>query len=318
MAALIAVMAGTAQSPPALAAKPDPRAVPTSGTAARIFGIATPGLPWETADRDRITSRLPVQPDQLTFYESWSTPDFPVAQVRSMAAAGAVPDMVWMPMDANGPAHQPAYAPKRIIRGRYDKEIRRWAREIKRYAAPLVIRFAPEMNGNWLPWGVEEATPRQYVAMWRHVVRIFRAVRVRNVTWTWAPDVLDYQPLRARRFFPGDRWVDRVGLDGYNSGTDSSTTNWRSFARIFRQPVRFLRRLSNRPIYVEETASTELGGDKAAWIAGMWSWLAKHPEVRGLTWFDFDKETDWRIDSSAASFDAFTAGLRGFVSGSLS
>ena len=53
--------------------------------------------------------------------------------------------------------------------------------------------------------------------------------------------------------------------------------------------------------------STEIGGDKAARITGMFAWLDQHPEVRGVTWFDFAKETDWRIESSDASLAAFRA-----------
>ena len=55
--------------------------------------------------------------------------------------------------------------------------------------------------------------------------------------------------------------------------------------------------------------STEIGGDKAARITGMFAWLDQHPEVRGVTWFDFAKETDWRIESSDASLAAFRAGM---------
>lgn len=66
-------------------------------------------------------------------------------------------------------------------------------------------------------------------------------------------------------------------------------------------------------MYVSETGSPEIGGDKAAWIRDMWAWLAAHPEVRGVTWFHFDKETDWRIDSSEASLQAFATGARSFA-----
>jgi hypothetical protein len=31
----------------------------------------------------------------------------------------------------------------------------------------------------------------------------------------------------------------------------------------------------------------------------------RFPDVRALVWFDANKETDWRIDSSAASLAAF-------------
>ena len=40
----------------------------------------------------------------------------------------------------------------------------------------------------------------------------------------------------------------------------------------------------------------------------MWAPGSRHPEVRGLTWFDYAKETDWRIDSSEASLAAWGAG----------
>ena len=66
-------------------------------------------------------------------------------------------------------------------------------------------------------------------------------------------------------------------------------------------------------MYVGEVGCPETGGDKAAWVDGTFAWLSAHLEVRGVTWFDFDKEADWRIDGSAASLDAFRRGLPGFV-----
>ena len=44
----------------------------------------------------------------------------------------------------------------------------------------------------------------------------------------------------------------------------------------------------------------------------MWTTLAAHPGVRGITWFDYDKETDWRIDSSDTALAAFANGMRTF------
>jgi hypothetical protein len=57
---------------------------------------------------------------------------------------------------------------------------------------------------------------------------------------------------------------------------------------------------------IGEIASSELGGDKAAWITnGFVKLLADLPEVRAVTWFDADKETDWRVNSSTAALTAF-------------
>ncbi len=51
---------------------------------------------------------------------------------------------------------------------------------------------------------------------------------------------------------------------------------------------------------IAETASTEVGGDKSVWIAELFEWAAQRRNRKAVVWFHYDKETDWRIDSSAA------------------
>ena len=59
---------------------------------------------------------------------------------------------------------------------------------------------------------------------------------------------------------------------------------------------------------IPETASAELGGDKAAWIAAMLPALeSTFPAIKALLWFEMNKETDWRIESSAGTQSAFTS-----------
>jgi len=58
-----------------------------------------------------------------------------------------------------------------------------------------------------------------------------------------------------------------------------------------------------------ETASTESGGNKAKWITDMFTSLNNNfGQIQGITWFNINKETDWRIESSLASKQAFIAG----------
>jgi len=136
---------------------------------------------------------------------------------------------------------------------------------------------------------------------------------VTNVTWSWSANV-PYEgstPLAA--LYPGDAYVDRVGLDGYNWGTTQAWSSWQAFGDVFGPGVAELRLVSTRPVHVDETAAPEgAGGDKAAWITDMWGWLDAHPEVRGITWFSLLKEADWRIDSSEAALTAWGAGARVF------
>ena len=284
----------------------------------RVYGLAVPGAPTDLTALDAATSAVGVAPGQVAFYTAWAYGgDFPASAAAAIAGRGAVPELVWEPWDPSAGTNQPAYSLATIAAGTYDGYLARWAREIKTYGAPVVIRFAHEMNTDWYPWS-ESANgnrPGAYVAAWRHVVGLFSAAKVKNVSWEWAPNVPQGGSVPLAQLYPGDGYVQRVALDGYNWGTSQSWSSWQSFADVFGSGVAQLVKLSSRPIYVAETASAEAGGSKAAWISDMWTWLSRHPEVRGVTWFDVNKETDWRIDSTEASLTAFRAGLSGFLTG---
>jgi hypothetical protein len=73
--------------------------------------------------------------------------------------------------------------------------------------------------------------------------------------------------------------------------------------------VNALTALTQKPLYIGEVASAEDGGNKASWITNMFAVLKASPAIKGFVWFDHDKETDWRINSSTASLAAFRSGL---------
>ena len=58
---------------------------------------------------------------------------------------------------------------------------------------------------------------------------------------------------------------------------------------------------------IAETASTEVGGDKAAWITNSFAsdLPGRLPRVRAVIWWDHVGETDWRVNSSAAALAAY-------------
>lgn len=235
--------------------------------------------------------------------------------LRAIVARRALPMVTWLPRLGSGdPIHQPEYAPAAIAAGAHDSFVREAAREAAAYRRPLLIRFAHEMNGAWSPWGarVDGNAPADYVAMWRHVVSIFREEGARNVRWVWSPNVYEERAGLSERsatpfqpFFPGPHWIDYLALDGYNWGTLNGQ-GWRSFAEVFATSYEALVRLARKPVMIAETASAEAGGDKAAWIREIPRTLRREmPRVRALVWFDRVKETDWIVASSRSSLLAF-------------
>ena len=213
-----------------------------------------------------------------------------------------------------------------IASGAADDVIRSAARGMRGISAPVLVELGWEMNGNWdYPWqgvsnGGAERGARAYVAAWRHIVDLFRAEGATNVRWVFAP--VAGNPVAGRgagpshwnwygHYYPGDEYVDYVGLHGFN-GPSVWKTPFLTFADLFDAPAtdRMLSDLEQRhpdkPILISEFACEEtLLGNKASWVRDAYRSIAGRPGVVGAIWFDMQKEADWRIDSSLSALDAY-------------
>lgn len=247
------------------------------------------------------------------WYQNWGNTDgyqnFQPGWMDSMHSHGSIPLVTWDPWNSSQGVNQPAYSLQNIINGHFDTYITAWAQASKAWGHPYFLRFAHEMNGNWNPWSeqVNGNKPGQFVQAWRHVHDIFTAQGVTNVTWVWTPNIDFSTGTPLRELYPGDGYVDWVGMSGYNWGTLISWHSWQSFSSIFGQTYQELMALTSKPIMIPEMASTEEAGNKANWISDAYTvQLPYHfPRIKAVVWFNEDKETDWRIESSAAAQSAF-------------
>jgi beta-mannanase len=285
--------------------------VPASGGAI-AWGAATQGGPWDGfSSLNSFEASAGKKVSIFSWYASFKDTDFPTTAATNVVNRGSVPMITWEPWDpANGTASQPLYALGHLADGTYDAYVARWAAQVKAWGGPLRLRFAHEMNGNWYPWGsdVNGNTASQYVAAWRHVHDLFVAGGATNVTWVWTPNVVDGMAPIAP-LYPGDAYVDWVGVDGYNWGTTKSWSSWQSFSQVFGSSLAALRQLTTRPIVIGETASTEVGGSKAQWIQDFFTQLKANTDIKAFIWFNLAKETDWRIESSSTATQAFRTGI---------
>jgi len=80
---------------------------------------------------------------------------------------------------------------------------------------PIVFRPFHEMNGNWFWWGSAATTPANYRALYALTVNYIRD-RTKSVLFCWSPNIpLDFN------YYPGDEYVDFVGLDYYEVTTST-------------------------------------------------------------------------------------------------
>ncbi len=63
--------------------------------------------------------------------------------------------------------------------------------------------------------GLAARQPGRWVAAWRHVVTVFRNSDAINVTWLWVISGDNRATGQLRNWWPGPRYVDWVGVDGY-------------------------------------------------------------------------------------------------------
>lgn len=82
---------------------------------------------------------------------------------------------------------------------------------------PVVFRPWHEHTGSWFWWGYRLCTTDDYVALWHRTRQAFDRAGVDNVLWAYSPDrVADIEQYMER--YPGDDYVDIMGLDIYHFG----------------------------------------------------------------------------------------------------
>ncbi|SMO34270.1 glycoside hydrolase family 26 protein [Gracilimonas mengyeensis] len=87
---------------------------------------------------------------------------------------------------------------------------------------PVIFRPYHEHTGSWFWWGDEQTTVEEYVALWRYTVEYLRNEKqVHNLLWAYSPDGQSGRAL-SKYFekYPGDDYVDILGLDDYGSLND--------------------------------------------------------------------------------------------------
>jgi hypothetical protein len=261
-------------------------------------GAFVPHATERPARLEKYVRRTGRRPAIILYYRPWEDGRlFDRATLRRVTRGGALPMVTWEPWD---------HPLRAIAAGRYDRYLRASAADARRWGRPILLRFAHEMNGDWYDWGSKKATPAEYVAAWKHVVRVFRQQRARNVRFAWTPNVSSRGGRVLRRYYPGDRWVDWVGLSGFSWG---GPWGWQSFSEIFERSYRAVTAMTHKPFMIAETAASEVGGDKRAWIESTFRReLPRMPRVRAVVWFNgHDKWADWNVASSSRALKAFRA-----------
>jgi endoglucanase len=276
-----------------------------------------------------------VRLDLVDVYLDWSTPYANVSHsVKHIAAHGALPILTW---EAQTITTQDILAGTRELPMRdgrrlsIDEYVDEFAKGVCRSAAithqPVLIRMLHEMNGDWFAWSIgyqkdghRVNSDDSYKRAWIKLHDAFTDRCGDDVRFVWAVNHFNVgEGTSFMGTYPGDDYVDLVGIDGYNWGTKASW-GWQDFYAIFQDGLCTLERDTTKPILIAEVGSSEAGGDKPRWISDLLANIEARERLRGFVWLNTEKyevqidgTMDWDVQSSPASLKAFSDGARKLV-----
>ncbi|MGX1909670.1 glycoside hydrolase family 26 protein [Streptomyces phaeochromogenes] len=256
----------------------------------KFFGAAVDGAPTSMKPVDAYTRMTGKQPNLVEYYAAWGD-GFDATGVRNAWNEGALTLMSWEPFDVTLAD---------IAAGKQDAYLKKYAAAVRKLNLPVVIDFADEMNGHWEKWGTKYATPKQYVAAWKHIHDTFTDAGASNVIWAWTPNVINpIKNIDLKPYYPGDGYVDWVGVVGYFTIEQDN-----SFKSVFGPTLDEIRTFTKKPVLIAETAA-EPGERRRADVRNLFAGVEEDDNILGFVWFDHKKRADWRLEVSPLALKEF-------------
>lgn len=247
------------------------------------------------------------------------------------------------------------------------KQLKAWNAK----GAPVAVRFAHEMNGPWYSWGQQ---PTNYIRVFRTVADTVHGVAGNAIVWSpndgsgypfaggayeAKPGTVDFAVLDTNHdgvlsisddpyapYYPGDAYVDWVGLSLYHFGY-----KWPWGENEVPEADKFVNKITgnyngpvddtalpnfydafavghNKPMAISETSAlfntgrSDGAGNfdiKSAWWSQLFSdtVATQFPKIKMFNWFEYIKQendvsegpVDWRVTYDPAIRDGFKAAI---------
>jgi cellulose synthase (UDP-forming) len=236
---------------------------------------------------NKVSVKLPFDPQNNIF---------PKDLFSEYNRKGVSPIIVWEPGDLPFATN----FLERITDGEFDPYISAFCHQIKALGFPVFIRFAPEADDLKKNWGLnvdddDQANGKKFVAAWKRVINKFKEQKVNNVKWVWSPG--SYYSMN--EFYPGNEYVDFIGISVLNYGRAAKNGSWHSFAALyepFRHEIAKTKKVSMmyKPVIITEFGATSYGGRQDVWMEeALYQIMEYYPEIKGIVFYIVKDEKSW-------------------------
>jgi len=327
-AALIAFGSSSAEPPDVVIAEP-----PAGRYYHGVFpgGRDGMGADIEPGDVRSYQQCIGKRPTWVYFCNNWyQSRRFPAATARWIRANGSIPYIRLMLLHNPIKTPDPVFTLENILRGKFDDDLHRWMREAREFGTPLLAEYGVEVNGFWFPWnglhnregGSYAESVARFRAAYRHIIAIARQESAHNIRWVFHVDAWDAPAAGWNRFenyYPGDEWIDWLGVSVYGRQIPADT-HAVSFRYQMDWAYERLCQLANKPVIVCEFGNIQDAG-QASWAEEALADLTggRWPRVIGFSWWNSafyndpkrERRSDMRVEDSprlAAIFRKYVGG----------
>jgi beta-mannanase len=189
-----------------------------------------------------------------------------------------------------------------VLDGACDTYLKNYAREVADYGEPILFRLGNEMNGDWCVYSSHHTAKDTdiFKAFYCYLYQIFQEAGADNVIWVWNPNGKSFPDFKWNDelcYYPGDEYVDVVGMTSYNTGTYYESENWTEFDDMYDDLYEKYIGLYEKPLMITEFSTSSVGGSKEAWVSNMFRHIGKYERIKVAIWWD---GCDWDAEGNVA------------------
>lgn len=270
-------------------------------------------------------------------YKNYTAHNFPLAMARELAGGNGkngkpVLQFTYQFTLNNNLVNAEVTPMFDIMRGKFDEQFRKLAKDIKAYRHPVLFRLNNEMNTDWTSYSgiMTLLDPDIFTMTWQRLYDIFEEEGVDNCIWIWNPIAVScpYSSWSEDLcYFPGTEYVQLLGgtnyeMNNYNDipGGETAGEQVLSFKECY--TYLYNKNHKNFPdtwsLIIAETACGS-GGDasgklgrnadsQAKYIRDMFAELrAENPDayikqIKGIVWFNCNDYGEGTIITNRLQF----------------
>jgi cellulose synthase (UDP-forming) len=205
---------------------------------------------------------------------------FPASVLTEISKQKAIPYMV---LEAEIPDRD---IWREILSGKLDPMLKRYAAAFRTYREPVFFSLiSSEKNTN-------------FISAWQYVYTFFTELGVSNLTWVWRPN-----DANEEKYYPGEKFVDWIGLKCLNYAGDSDPEDRFRFSLLYENYRKAYGKFE-KPVMVAELGSVR-GKDQINWISDALTDIReKYKEVRSVMLKNSEEKISYDLGNGPITYIA--------------